>query len=201
MPKTGRQKELPAKRVQRLLEEAEAKRKNAESEAYEKLREGEGDCLSDEELEKIYVEEVDEEDEEEEYKKNAASSTTSGKPRRKFPTNVDQLPPAHQTKFYNERTQEQNQQNAQLLKDLFGYRLCDASCHYEGVRNTRLDISDDMFLRVQGTLPQAFFDNLLSVDVRDLTPELIEQLMSALPRGWVIVLDDKVRQSFSRDAP
>jgi len=58
-----------------------------------------------------------------------------------------------------------------------------------------------MFLRVQGTLPQAFFDNLLSVDVRDLTPELIEQLMSALPRGWVIVLDDKVRQSFSRDAP
>lgn len=156
--------------------------------------------IGDETLEKIYVEDVDvdEEDEEECSEDKNAASSSSGKPKRKFPTKIEQLPPATAAPFYNDRTPEQSQKNAKQLYELYENSLLhldiigEAACHYQGARNTKLDISPDMFLRVQGTLPQVFFDDLLSVDIRSLTPEKIIELMGKLPQGWVVHLADEV---------
>ena len=103
------------------------------------------------------------------------------------------LPPAKDTKFWNDRNTNDNNLYAQLIKRWYGADSKNSSSHFQGVRNRKsLEVSDEVFLFAQGTIPQVFFSLFGEdgFDIRNLTQDQLDELKNELPNGWVLTVQN-----------
>ena len=106
--------------------------------------------------------------------------------------NQRRLPPATSTIFWYTND---NDSNAQLIKKWYSADSGEPSSHFQGVRNrnSSLEVSDELFLFAQGTIPQVFFSLIGEdgFDIRNLTQGQLDKLKNQLPDGWVLTLHDE----------